>query len=985
MEVPSPPDMYDDNSDDQAEQWDNDVKHEGSSQTSPSTNLPNASTQAHGKPSIPMQKRRRVTRACDECRRKKIKCDGKQPCTHCTVYSYDCTYDQPSNRRRNPAPQYIEGLEHRVHRAETLLHMLMPDLNLSDPSIDVAVAQGYIPGLNNKSAASAQAPKTQPISSVPTESVEPKDTNLESMVRAIGQLELDEQGNWDYHGHSSGLSFVRRMREQLGDVMGPETRSTPFIKSRPMSQVFDSPKSFHAESPLDMTTAGTELPTEEVARELCGRAINDASCLLRAVHIPSFWLSFQRLYATPFENYTNQDHKFLPLFYSVIALGCLFGKDESSAINKAGYESAIEEGFKYFKAARQLLDIADCRDLTSIQAVIYMILFLQSSAKLSQCYAYVGVALRSALRMGLHRSQRSFSRTFNPIEDETRKRTFWTIRKMDIYIGAMLGLPQTLSDEDIDQDLPIEVEDEYITENGILPMPEGTTALSVAFNAHVKLVQILKKIVRNVYPIRAKDAQSSPDKSYTVPFSAIRELENDLENWKSNLAPGLDPAQEHDPSLTRAQQLLRIAYAHTQALLYRPFLHFVATDKRSRNIDQRAYTCAASYVNISRNIIHLCVQMKQKGLLNGAHWFIMYTTFFSVMSLVYFAAENPENATTEAVMKDAYQGKEVLASLARRSMAADRCTATLEVVFKGLPDWLREGHQNPVLSKKRRQSSNNSPVPQAARSHPDISAIAREPQPGIQRRTNTFPKHNSGGPLNSATAFNQQLTFAAPSQSSGSSSGPYTPTSPNFGQGGLVTGAVDTSPNELTCDLPMDLSNPNLPDLSAMMFPSAEPFNYPNQPLTTFENNQFGKDQAFFNSLSSASTPQMMGAGQASAVDNDKLEAQFYTLPPYMMQPSQQQLQQRQAAWNMGAAGRPSAQQSQPRQQQQQQQQMNGMQQLSGQYAMEPIPLGGGNESWGGRSRGGMGVNEGFPGINLNDIFGGEEWNGLLMDQGFRS
>lgn len=37
---------------------------------------------------LPVQKRRRVTRACDECRRKKIKCDGKQPCTHCSVYSY---------------------------------------------------------------------------------------------------------------------------------------------------------------------------------------------------------------------------------------------------------------------------------------------------------------------------------------------------------------------------------------------------------------------------------------------------------------------------------------------------------------------------------------------------------------------------------------------------------------------------------------------------------------------------------------------------------------------------------------------------------------------------------------------------------------------------------------------------------------------------------------------------------------------------------
>lgn len=42
--------------------------------------------------SLPMQKRRRVGRACDECRRKKIKCDGKQPCTHCTVYSYGTQY-----------------------------------------------------------------------------------------------------------------------------------------------------------------------------------------------------------------------------------------------------------------------------------------------------------------------------------------------------------------------------------------------------------------------------------------------------------------------------------------------------------------------------------------------------------------------------------------------------------------------------------------------------------------------------------------------------------------------------------------------------------------------------------------------------------------------------------------------------------------------------------------------------------------------------
>lgn len=48
-----------------------------------------------------VQKRRRVTRACDECRRKKIKCDGKQPCVHCTVYSYSEAMGCRFRRRAN--------------------------------------------------------------------------------------------------------------------------------------------------------------------------------------------------------------------------------------------------------------------------------------------------------------------------------------------------------------------------------------------------------------------------------------------------------------------------------------------------------------------------------------------------------------------------------------------------------------------------------------------------------------------------------------------------------------------------------------------------------------------------------------------------------------------------------------------------------------------------------------------------------------------
>ncbi len=71
------------------------------------------------KTSLPVQKRRRVTRACDECRRKKIKCDGKQPCTHCTVYSYGLSSSVPVVETTNVAKN-VPMISHQIE-GETLL------------------------------------------------------------------------------------------------------------------------------------------------------------------------------------------------------------------------------------------------------------------------------------------------------------------------------------------------------------------------------------------------------------------------------------------------------------------------------------------------------------------------------------------------------------------------------------------------------------------------------------------------------------------------------------------------------------------------------------------------------------------------------------------------------------------------------------------------------------------------------------------------
>ena len=122
-----------------------------------------------------------------------------------------------------------------------------------------------------------------------------------------------------------------------------------------------------------------------------------------------------------------------------------------------------------------------------------------------------------------------------------------------------------------------------------------------------------------------------------------------------------------------------MAYAYLQMFLYRPFLHYASKPLHKITDDKRAYACAAACVSVSRNVIHITSEMSRRNLLIGAYWFVMYTTLMAIMSLVFFVLENPDIPSSHEIIKDAQEGKDILAGLAKRSMAADRCTQTLAV------------------------------------------------------------------------------------------------------------------------------------------------------------------------------------------------------------------------------------------------------------------------------------------------------------------
>ncbi|KAJ3556314.1 hypothetical protein NPX13_g10160 [Xylaria arbuscula] len=747
----------------------------------------------------------------------------------------ECTYDKPSNRRRNPAPQYIEALENKLSRAETLLRKFMPDVDLNDPNLDPAVQQEFRmrEQARQKAAAAQRKDHPKPGSS---------DGQLQSMISSAGQLDLNESGDYDFHGTSSGSVFFKQMKKQFRTLLGKDYQ-IPFMPRPPRAAGvtnLDSPRptpsSPWAASPSPSTC---NLPPKERALALCSESLDNATCLLRIVHKPTFYGMLDSLYDKPSDDFGIEDKRNLALAYSAMALGCMYNVPDDRVTNSPPYKRSIDEALSYYSSARSSLqDITECRDLTSLQALLFMILFLQSISNLSTCYGFVGIALRSALRMGLHRHLPYVK--MDPVESETRRRVFYICRQMDTYISALLGFPLLLNDDDIDQLLPTAVDDQFITREGIVTQPSGTPSYIEAFNAHVKLMDLLSKVVKNVYPLKRADPKvvdedESQNASYMVSYARVKEMEEELQQWNEQLPFAWRPNPEGPVEVVRIRNLLRFAYAHVQMVLYRPFLHYVSPRFcAGKDVSERAYACGAAYITVARNMVHIGTEMRKQVSLVGPYWFTLFSEYFAIISLVFFVLENQNKPGSKEILADAIAGKNVIRELAAKSMVADRISSSLETLFNQLPAQLKDFDLQTTPTKKRSRPglkleisppSQKISSPASSRSASKSSSLSKAISAKIQKRASVSVSRS--GTFGDEAGLSPNLdpmfsSFHFPSAE-------MTALSQDSMAGVSLSGTSQA-------DMPLTTTGAaqQIHRLDAMMFPSDDPLAYPNQPRVDF-------------------------------------------------------------------------------------------------------------------------------------------------------
>ncbi|CAH0020852.1 unnamed protein product [Clonostachys rhizophaga] len=613
-------------------------------------------------------KRRRITRACDDCRRKKIKCDGKQPCSSCAEFNAGCTYQIPPKRSKtslcHPQPE-TGDIKARLELAESLIRKFLPQIDLQTlGSTAGKLLQGHDAhvDMSRSGQASAAEPPAESDKYIP-------------LIQNEDQLRFTDNGELDFHGTSSSATFLSRITQNLPELLRYDSR-IPFLPQFPQP---DGPFAGVSSSSTGYSKYDySKLPPRHLARMLCDYSFNHASCLLRIIHIPSFCKSFDALYDAEKTQYAPEEGRFLGLLYSILALGSMYDVDENDPSNPDHYNEATTRGYKYYLGARFFLpDLTECPDMTSLQALLFIIQFLQAIGNLNCCYNLIGVALRTALRMGLHRNLPNLCTS--PIESETRKRVFHTIRQLDIYLSATLGLPILLQARDIDQPLPTAIDDEDMIQDTLHSAPLKKPSIIQAFNAHGKLMEILTIVVERVYPPTAT-SRTATNATYLIDCGQIREVEQKLHDWYHDLPVIWRPGHDNDVQLIRVQMLLRFAFAHVQMMLYRPFLQFFNQQKHNGNPpDQRHQVFAATGITVCRNIISIGQEIRKQAALLGPYWFILYTQFLAVLCLVSYVSNNPRKPESSEILADAVAGRELISGLSLRSLAADRLSVALNV------------------------------------------------------------------------------------------------------------------------------------------------------------------------------------------------------------------------------------------------------------------------------------------------------------------
>ncbi|KAI8933192.1 hypothetical protein NX059_009830 [Plenodomus lindquistii] len=558
----------------------------------------------------------KVTRACDVCKAKKSKCSGEQPCDTCRRRGLVCQYEAVYSRGKAPTP-----------RRSVPISLDGPQLSPNQHNSPGVPSPGHPAARTMEQSESILSRLSDLVTIAPR----PKNPEIDQEVPSRASPGLEVAGQ--YSDPTSGLSFLHRAWRRISS-----DENVQIPNGHPGSAADHQLLPCAGDKPFE-DSGNVRLPTIDRAHELLTHYFDVCIATFRLLHRPTVqaWLAIvidNSQARQPLA--TRLGRAKAATVMSVLAIaafheGKAMGTNGFSPINENTSGSQCDEFF--CEAVRLTNTETGLPRLESAQARLIQVLYLLMSCRFNQAWYTFGHALQIISALGLHRrddrkkAASNHKRDF--IEEQCRKRTFWVAYILDKYLGVIF---------DIDQDLPMAVNDEDMTSIGA-KISETNDCYIEALIVHARLGQIAEKISREVYSIK-----SIPDH---VRLTASHRLGAELRAWRAALPPFLGAINPSSLILSFRRQaiMLKLAYCHAVMLAHRPFLL-----KNANHSDDHMRTMAAESVNeciaAAQSVLEVVDRMAREGRLFHAFWWTHYVCFCALVVVYVWAIQESSNLTT---------------------------------------------------------------------------------------------------------------------------------------------------------------------------------------------------------------------------------------------------------------------------------------------------------------------------------------------------
>lgn len=272
----------------------------------------------------------------------------------------------------------------------------------------------------------------------------------------------------------------------------------------------------------------------------------------------------------------------------IMAFGQLYSVNQ-------GLGSVSMPGSEYFAAAVQLLpEIHGPPSIRFVETLCLIGYFMQNLTYRAAAFAYVGLAVRMAISLGMHEEVLEPDRAALTEEElEYRRRVWWSVYSMDRILTVKSGNPVMIHDDDISVAMPSRLSFE----------PEYCPAVTLAF--YTELSRILGDIAR----LYAPRSSSSPQKLQ----EAMHDLAGRLQRWHNALPQQLqfDYERMHD---TRESVSTLLHYYQCINMTVRPFIYTLVRRRQQGSAEDRARDWREGLPAATQDIVVWCIDAARKTI-----------------------------------------------------------------------------------------------------------------------------------------------------------------------------------------------------------------------------------------------------------------------------------------------------------------------------------------------------------------------------------